>query len=138
MVEYVELSGRDAWLSERVQWLERFPIVHPDPRSTPAGDIQEPLLRVCREGRARRRLAVTALRLLAPPVDECLRDEFAINGEHLHPLSAAFGDVHEPIIRDFDAVDSIELRRAGVFRVYVLGRNMGHITLINRELLVSL
>src|SRR5439155_17368597 len=41
VVKDVELSGRDSRSSERVEGLERFPVVHPDSCRAPAGDIQE-------------------------------------------------------------------------------------------------
>src|SRR6266576_1862366 len=119
VVKYIELPGPDARPSEQVERLERFPVEHPYSCRAPAGYIQETLCRVCREGHARGGLAVTAPHSYcqAPPINPRLRHEFPINREHLHPLSAAVGGIYQPVVRDFDAVHHIELRRPRVFRV---------------------
>src|SRR5436309_1703066 len=59
----------------------------------------------------------------APPVDNCLRQEFAVNREPLHALAAAVGDIHAPVIRHLDTVHDAELRRPGVLGVQLLGGN---------------
>src|ERR1039458_8169054 len=100
MVEYVEFPGCDAWPAERVEGLERPAVEHPDSRRAPAGDVQIALRRIGRERRAGHRLAVAAMGRLAPPVDKRLRHKLAVNGEDLHALPAAVGDIHQPVMRD--------------------------------------
>src|SRR6266852_2807346 len=102
MMKYVELAGRYAGPSERVQGLQRLAIEHPDSRGAPAGDVQEALCRVRREGHAGGCVAVVATTsdYQAPAIDPYLRYIFAFGGEHLHAFAAAVGDVYEPIIRD--------------------------------------
>src|SRR5216683_7660889 len=120
MVKYVELAGRYAGPPERVQGLQRLAIEHPDSRGAPAGDVQEALRRIRREGRAGGCVAVVATTSYpqAPAIDPYLRYIFAVGGEHLHALAAAVGDIHEPVIRDFDAVNGRhKLRRPRVFRI---------------------
>ena len=76
-------------------------------------DVQEPLLGVGRERRARGRRAVAALGRLAFAADEHLRHVRAIEREHLHALAAAIGDVHEAVLRHARGVNRLhELRRA--------------------------
>src|SRR5580704_18663891 len=106
MMKYVELSGRYSGPAERIQGLQRFAVEHPDARGAAAGDVQEALPRIGREGHAGGGVAVIAAGSgdEAPAVDPYLRYVFALGREHLHALAAAVGDVHEPVVRDFDAV----------------------------------
>src|SRR5215510_10720543 len=84
VMHHIELAGRDAIASERVERLERLAVEHPHPRRAPRRDIEEPLLRIVREGRAGDGLAVAAMRRLAIAIDENLIHELAFEREHLH------------------------------------------------------
>src|SRR5882762_3770179 len=125
-MECVELAGRYAGPPERVQGLQRLAIEHPDACGAPARNVQETLSRIRRECHAGGCVAViaTASNCQAPAVDPHLGYVFAIGREHLHPLAAAVGDVHEPIIRDFDAVHGwYKLRRPWVFGIKPRGQS---------------
>src|ERR1700736_2571301 len=105
-MEHIELARRYAGPAERVQSLQGLAFKHPDACRASAGDVQEALPRVRRESHASGRVAVItpASRYQTPAVDPYLGHIFTIDGEHLDSLAAAVGHVHEPVIRDFDAV----------------------------------
>src|ERR1700730_19168940 len=124
-MECVELARRYAGPPERIQGLQRLAIEDPDACRAPAGDVQEALLRVRREGHAGGCVAVIApaSNCQAPAVDPYLGYVFAIDREHLHPLTAAVGDIHESVIRDLDAVHGwYKLRRPRVFGIKLRGQ----------------
>src|SRR6202521_878882 len=125
-MECVEFTRRYAGSPERVQGLQRLAVENPDACRAPAGDVQEALPRVRREGHAGGCVAVIApaSNCQAPAVDPYLGYVFAIGREHLHPLAAAVGDIHEPVIRDFDAVHGwYKLRRPRVFGIKPRGQS---------------
>src|SRR5207248_9055486 len=74
VVERAELPWRRTPLPERIEELQRFAIEDHHLCLTPVADVQESLLFVGRERRARRSRAVPAFRSLAFAADEDLRD----------------------------------------------------------------
>src|SRR5260221_8145287 len=125
-MEDVELARRNAGPSERVQRLQRLAVKHPDSRGASTGDVKETLRRVGREGHAGGSVAVVApgSNYQAPAIDPYLCYVFAIGREDLHTLAAAVGDIYEPVVRDFDAVNGWhKLRGPGVFGIESCGQS---------------
>src|SRR5437764_558603 len=76
----------------------------------PVGDVEEPLLRIAREGGARSSLSVAARRRLAASADKNLLKVLAVDGEHLQSSAAAVGNINHAVIRHSRCVNVIELR----------------------------
>src|SRR5262249_8988867 len=119
--------GSNTWPSERVQQLERFPVEHQDASRAPASHIQKTLPRFCREGQAGSRMGVitTLSNHQAPPIYPGLRQELSIPREPLDALCSLIGNIHQPVIRDFDGVNTAELWWPRIFRVELLGKFRG-------------
>jgi hypothetical protein len=81
------------------------------------------LLSVAGKRDAGDRLAVPAVRFLAPTVHECLRHELALEREYLHSFARAVGGVDVAVIRDLDAMYRAELRGTRILRIDFFCRN---------------
>src|SRR5262245_45025803 len=100
-MQHEELTGRDAGPAERVERLQGLAVVDPDARRAAAGDVEETLFLILREGDARHRLTVAAPFAggFAPAIDPRLIEVLAVDREHLHALATAIGRVDQAVVR---------------------------------------
>src|SRR5437868_5062943 len=111
----VELAGLTSAVAEATDDLESLAVQDVDPLVGAIGNIQEPLLRIFREGYVPNRSV--AERVL---VEERFFYEGPVGLEHLHTIVDAVADIHKTVVGDVGAVYRIaELLRDGRLRIVV-------------------